>query len=172
MLYSYASVHESRPLLEAGCCDNGAGCVRTYIIMSLDLSLAPTITDNSSTATSIFASWEVDPNAVQYNVSLSHPTLVDMQQQPNDGTVTFEGLVPATTYTLTVRGVDSLGRDGDPTVVTITTDRTGELAYVQPLALHDNTTNVSASSALELSSYGSSMHHGCGVLHMTQPFVP
>ena len=144
--------------------------VRTYIIMSLDLSLAPTITDNSSTATSIFASWEVDPNAVQYNVGLSHPTLVDMQQQTNDGNVTFEGLVPTTTYTLTVRGVDSLDRDGDPTVVTITTDRaTGELAYVQPLALHDYTPSVSASSALELSSYGSLMHHGCGVLQMTQP---
>ena len=146
--------------------------IRTYIIMSLDLSLAPTITDSSSTATTIFASWEVDPNAVQYNVSLSPPTLVDMQQQTNDGNVTFERLVPATTYTLTVRGVDFLGRDGDPTVVTITTDRaTGELAYVQPLALHDNTTNVSASSALELSSCESSMHHGRGVVHMTQPSV-
>ena len=109
--------------------------VRTYIMVSLDLSLAPSITDNSSTATTIFASWDVDPNADQYNVSLSDPKLVDMQQQTNGGNVTFEDLVPATMYTLTVRGVDSQGRGGDPTAVTITTERTGELAYVQSLAL-------------------------------------
>lgn len=100
-----------------------------YIMVSLDLPLAPPITGNSSTANTIFASWDVDPNAVRYNVSLSALNMVDVQQQTGDGNVTFEGLVPATTYTLTVRGVDSLDRGGDPTVVTITTDRTGELAY-------------------------------------------
>jgi len=109
--------------------------VLVVYVVSLDLSLAPSITDNSSTATTIFASWDVDPNAVQYNVSLSAPNLMDIQQQTNGENVTFEDLVPATVYTLTVRGVDSQGRGGDPTTVTITTDRTGELAYVQSLAL-------------------------------------
>ena len=94
--------------------------------MLLDLSLAPTLTSNSSNATAISASWVVDQNAVQYNATLSGPNFTDMSQT-SGASVTFENLIPATMYTLTVQGVDSMGRNGDPTSVNITTGRTGEL---------------------------------------------
>ena len=97
-----------------------------YIIVLLDLSLAPTLTSNSSNATAISASWDVDQNAVQYNAALSGPNFINMSQT-SGANVTFENLIPATMYTLTVQGVDSLGRNGDPTSVNITTGRTGEL---------------------------------------------
>ena len=96
---------------------------------ALDLPLAPIVTDNS-TAMTIFASWSMVMNAVQYIVSLTAPNVMDMLQETNDTNVTFENLVPATTYTLTVQGVDRLDRNGDPAIVNITTERTGKLAGV------------------------------------------
>ena len=103
----------------------------------LDLSLAPNITSNSSTANTTFASWNMVSNAVRYNVTLTWPDLTNTSQETNDTNVTFENLVPATTYTLTVQGVDPLDRNGDPATVNITTARTGELTGVHAFALHE-----------------------------------
>ena len=101
----------------------------------LDLSLAPNITSNSSTANTTFASWNMVSNAVRYNVILTLPNLTRMSQETNDTSVTFENLVPATTYTLTVQGVDNQDRNGDPAIVNITTERARELTGAHAIAL-------------------------------------
>ena len=100
----------------------------------LDLFLAPNITFNS-TENTISASWNVDSDAVQYIANLTWPNLTRMSQNTNDTIVIFTGLVSATTYTLTVKGVDNQDRNGDPAIVNITTGRTGELTGAHAIAL-------------------------------------
>lgn len=118
----------SRPLLQAGLklCVQAVCYVCMYIWYSFDLSLAPNV-NSTSTANTIFATWNRDENAVRYDASLSRPYNFNMSQGTNGTDVAFGGLVPATTYTLTVEGVDTQNRSGDPAIVNITTNRTCEL---------------------------------------------
>ena len=107
-------------------------CVHLYVhYVFIDPLLAPMV-NTTSTANTTFASWNMDENAVQYNVTLSRPSFM-MQQVTVDTSVTFEGLVPATMYTLTVHGIDAMNRSGDPTIVNVTTDRTRKCAHVNAL---------------------------------------
>ena len=88
--------------------------------------------NTTSTANTTVASWNMVENAVQYNVTLSGPSLM-MRQVTVDTSMTFEGLVPATMYTLTVQGIDTMDRNGDLTIVIVTTNTTCKLGHVNAL---------------------------------------